>query len=132
MRRSCGYRSGTSRSRDSRLPLWSAVRMADGSIFDTRCRVLARDVVRLDQREVCSRAASIRPGALACHNPPREVVMHSRPLLIALLGIAACTDASRLPTELTAASDVAMNKKGGGVAARPTSSALWVAAARTE
>jgi hypothetical protein len=51
--------------------------------------------------------------------------MHSRPFLIALLGIAACTDASRLPTDIVAASDAAMNKKGGGVAARPTSSALW-------
>jgi hypothetical protein len=52
--------------------------------------------------------------------------MHIRPLLIAMLGIAACTDAGRLPTDATMApSDAAFNKHEESSTARLTTSALW-------
>jgi membrane-associated phospholipid phosphatase len=51
--------------------------------------------------------------------------MHSRLLLIAMLGIAACGDAGRLPTELASPPDAAMNRRGGGAPDRATASALW-------
>jgi hypothetical protein len=53
--------------------------------------------------------------------------MLSRPLLlgVVMLGAAACTDASRAPTESIAPPEPSMHRAGGAAAERVTASALW-------
>src|SRR5512132_797597 len=71
--------------------------------------------------------ASIRPGARACHQPS-EVLMPRRLLsvLVAVLGVAACTDASQAPTTPGDVAPLAAKSGGGGGAAdRVTAAALW-------